>query len=54
MISFSIEAVKMCKEKKIYILDAEDCDRWDSAESVVKNEEIKDAEGFQFLLSCLD
>lgn len=54
MISFSIETVKTCKEKKKYKLDAEDCDRWDSVESVVKNEESKDTEGFQFLLSRLD
>lgn len=50
---FCRDSQNVQREKK-YKLDAEDCDRWDSVESVVKNEESKDIEGFQFLLSCLD
>lgn len=41
---FYAETVKTCKEKrKKYKLDAEDCDRWGSIESIVKNEESKDS-----------
>lgn len=50
---FSVDTVKMCKEKTSISWMLKTV-TGEFVESLLKNEENKDTEGLQFLLSCLD